>query len=420
MASGAELQGRYTVGLPPVRVLRSRASRSPSSRSAAELERDAQAQGEGCGAVCTFRGHRPAPRTRIERVRYLEYEAFEPLALEGVRVAFAMKSRGSGRTRVVAIHHRVGPAAGRRGQRRDRGGVGASRGGVSGVPLCDRARQADRAGLEARVLRRRRRVGGRRDGRRRRRRRAAPGAGRGMRVTRAVVCAAARTGGPRRRRLRRAGRRDDSRRVAGGRRRAIRRSRPYGASVSCARNEDFARMTRAGARRRRHRVSAAGLRRRSGMVMTPQAHEKLKSVAARYEELTRLVSDPAVQADPPTYRTHAKALAEIEPLVEHYRPVPAARSRTHRRARTARRRRRGNEGAGEGRDRAGSNARLGAHREGDQGAARPEGSERQPQRRARNPRGHRRRRGRAVRRGPVPHVFALRRAPRLEGGRDVA
>jgi peptide chain release factor 1 len=53
--------------------------------------------------------------------------------------------------------------------------------------------------------------------------------------------------------------------------------------------------------------------------MTPQAHDKLKSVTARYEDLTRLVSDPAIQADPPTYRTHSKALAEIEPLVEHYR-----------------------------------------------------------------------------------------------------
>jgi peptide chain release factor 1 len=50
--------------------------------------------------------------------------------------------------------------------------------------------------------------------------------------------------------------------------------------------------------------------------MTPQVREKLKSVAARYEELTRLVSDPAVQADPPTYRTHTKALAEMQPLVD--------------------------------------------------------------------------------------------------------
>jgi peptide chain release factor 1 len=52
--------------------------------------------------------------------------------------------------------------------------------------------------------------------------------------------------------------------------------------------------------------------------MTPQVREKLKSVTARYDELTRLVSDPAVQADPPTYRTHAKALAEIQPLVDGF------------------------------------------------------------------------------------------------------
>ncbi len=50
--------------------------------------------------------------------------------------------------------------------------------------------------------------------------------------------------------------------------------------------------------------------------MTSQVRDKLRAVAARYDELTRLISDPAVQADPPTYRTHAKALAEAEPLVE--------------------------------------------------------------------------------------------------------
>src|SRR5262245_51103662 len=53
--------------------------------------------------------------------------------------------------------------------------------------------------------------------------------------------------------------------------------------------------------------------------MTAQVHEKLKSVAARYDELTRLVSDPAVQANAQTYRTHAKELAELEPLVEAHR-----------------------------------------------------------------------------------------------------
>jgi peptide chain release factor 1 len=50
--------------------------------------------------------------------------------------------------------------------------------------------------------------------------------------------------------------------------------------------------------------------------MTSQVRDKLRAVERRYDELTRLMSDPAVQADPPTYRTHAKALAEAEPLVE--------------------------------------------------------------------------------------------------------
>jgi peptide chain release factor 1 len=52
--------------------------------------------------------------------------------------------------------------------------------------------------------------------------------------------------------------------------------------------------------------------------MTPQVVQKLKSVVARHGELLRLVSDSAVQADPPTYRTHAKALAELQPLVDRY------------------------------------------------------------------------------------------------------
>ena len=53
--------------------------------------------------------------------------------------------------------------------------------------------------------------------------------------------------------------------------------------------------------------------------MTPQVLDKLKSVSARYEQLMRLVSDATVQADPPTYRTHTKALAEIQPLVDKFR-----------------------------------------------------------------------------------------------------
>ena len=53
--------------------------------------------------------------------------------------------------------------------------------------------------------------------------------------------------------------------------------------------------------------------------MTSQVVEKLKSVAAKYDELTRLLSDQAVQSDATAYRTHAKALAELEPLVDRYR-----------------------------------------------------------------------------------------------------
>jgi peptide chain release factor 1 len=52
--------------------------------------------------------------------------------------------------------------------------------------------------------------------------------------------------------------------------------------------------------------------------MTPQVLDKLKSTVARYDELTRLVSDPAIQADPPTYRTHSKAIADLQALVDAY------------------------------------------------------------------------------------------------------
>jgi peptide chain release factor 1 len=52
--------------------------------------------------------------------------------------------------------------------------------------------------------------------------------------------------------------------------------------------------------------------------MTPQVRDKLRSTAARYDELARLLSDPAIQADAATYRTHAKSLAELQPLVDRF------------------------------------------------------------------------------------------------------
>ena len=47
--------------------------------------------------------------------------------------------------------------------------------------------------------------------------------------------------------------------------------------------------------------------------------DKLNSVEANYEELTSLLASPSVQSDSNEYRKHAKALAEIEPLVERFR-----------------------------------------------------------------------------------------------------
>jgi peptide chain release factor 1 len=51
--------------------------------------------------------------------------------------------------------------------------------------------------------------------------------------------------------------------------------------------------------------------------------DKLTAEERRYEELTRLLSTNEVQSDPSEYRKHAKALAEVEPLVERFRDYKA-------------------------------------------------------------------------------------------------
>jgi peptide chain release factor 1 len=51
--------------------------------------------------------------------------------------------------------------------------------------------------------------------------------------------------------------------------------------------------------------------------------DKLNSVEARYGELMALLAEPTVQSDAGKYREHAKALAELEPLVEKYREFKA-------------------------------------------------------------------------------------------------
>ena len=47
--------------------------------------------------------------------------------------------------------------------------------------------------------------------------------------------------------------------------------------------------------------------------------EKLKTVESRYETLMGRISDAAVQADSAEYRTHTKALAGLQPLVDKVR-----------------------------------------------------------------------------------------------------
>jgi peptide chain release factor 1 len=51
--------------------------------------------------------------------------------------------------------------------------------------------------------------------------------------------------------------------------------------------------------------------------------DKLNSVEANYEELMSLLASPSVQSDANEYRRHAKALAEIQPVVERFREYKA-------------------------------------------------------------------------------------------------
>jgi peptide chain release factor 1 len=50
---------------------------------------------------------------------------------------------------------------------------------------------------------------------------------------------------------------------------------------------------------------------------------KLQTIEARYDKLVSLISDSAVQADPNEYRTHTKAVAEIQETVDVYRQYKA-------------------------------------------------------------------------------------------------
>src|SRR5512136_3202384 len=52
--------------------------------------------------------------------------------------------------------------------------------------------------------------------------------------------------------------------------------------------------------------------------------DKLNAVETRYQELLALLGDPSLQADQARYVANARALAEIEPLVEKFREYKAA------------------------------------------------------------------------------------------------
>jgi peptide chain release factor 1 len=47
--------------------------------------------------------------------------------------------------------------------------------------------------------------------------------------------------------------------------------------------------------------------------------EKLNAVEAQYDQLMAEIADPAVQSDAARFRSHSKTLAEIQPLVDHFR-----------------------------------------------------------------------------------------------------
>src|SRR3954447_1777853 len=51
--------------------------------------------------------------------------------------------------------------------------------------------------------------------------------------------------------------------------------------------------------------------------------DKLATEEQRYEELMRLLGTSEVQSEPQEYRKHAKAFAEVEPLIERFREYKA-------------------------------------------------------------------------------------------------
>ena len=138
--------------------------------------------------------------------------------------------------------------------------------------------------------------------------------------------------------------------------------------------------------------------------------DKLAAEETRYEQLMAEMADPSVQSDNAKFREHSKALAEIQPLVEHfrqYKDVVAQIDATQELLKDPDMRELAQEEL----------KTLEPTRDALLAEIKvllvPKDPERREERRPRNPRRHRRRRSGAVRVGPVPHVLALRGAAGL-------
>lgn len=81
-------------------------SRLDVERIACGVEAEGRWRGDGCGAVAAFIGVVRATH-RGRRVRYLDYEAYEPLAIKAFeRIAREVDVEWPGT--ILAIHHRIG------------------------------------------------------------------------------------------------------------------------------------------------------------------------------------------------------------------------------------------------------------------------------------------------------------------------
>ena len=151
---------RYTELMPLIAV-------SPDALDVRALTQEVTRSRAGDGAVASFIGL-VRDHNQGRRVSFLDYEAYEPLAVRAL-------GRIAGRSRPGVARHASrhaspdGPHRDRRSQRDHRGGVASSRQRLCRVPVQHRANQADCPDLEARALRGRRRLaGGRHSGSRRR------------------------------------------------------------------------------------------------------------------------------------------------------------------------------------------------------------------------------------------------------------